>query len=1088
MPTTAAFRHRVLSALAAALVLFVAEAEPADKGPDKGPAAFKHLSYRSLGPAAGGRVCRVCGVSGNPLVYYAATASGGVWKSSDGGLNWTSIFDGETTSSAGSIAVAPSDPNVVYVGTGEANLRGNIVEGDGIYRSTDAGKTWKHVWKQRGQIGTMIVHPTNPDIAFAAVLGHAFGPNPERGVYRTTNGGRTWKQVLHKDEDTGASDVCFDPSNPKVVFAGLWQARRKPWTLTSGGPGGGLYVSRDGGDTWKQLGPVSKADAEKEDPDTPGHGLPAGPYGKIGVAVSPAEPQRVFALIEAEKGGLYRSDDGGDGWRRVSDDQQLRQRSFYYTTLTLDPVNADVVYAPQVSLLKSIDGGRTFQRVRGPRHGDHHDLWIDPKNPRRMINGNDGGVNVTAGAGWYAPPLPISQFYHVAADNRRPYHVSGAMQDLGTASGPSNSLNMGGIARSDWRSVGGGEAGFTAPDPFDPEIIYAGEYGGVITRYDDRTRQTRNVSIYPVTAVGHGGEELRYRFQWTAPILASRHEPNTVYHGANVLFKSTDGGNHWTPISPDLTRDDKSREKWSGGPITGDNTGVEIYCTLFALAESPKDKEVLWAGSDDGLVHVSRDGGKHWTNVTDHIKGLPEWGTVVCIETSPFDPGTAYVVVDAHRMDDPRPYLFRTTDFGDSWKSLAEGLPQDACLHAVREDPKHQGLLFAGNDRGVFFSTDTGATWQSLRLNLPTVPVHDLQVKDNDLVLGTHGRSIWILDDITPVRELTPQVTEQAAHFFAPSEATQWYYHGDQTGPGSGANPPRGAVLYYWLKDKPKGPITLEVLDAGGKKVTKLTSKAEPPAAGLPEGFEEFGFMLGRTRLPTDLGINRVVWNLNYDGPSVTLPGVQSWPPAAQIGPAVNPGPYTLKLTVGGKTYTQSLAVRHDPKSKTSAAELEEQLQTALAVRDDVTRLARIIKQVRSLNQQITARDELLKDNHKAEPLVKLGKEVIGKLDNLESRLHNPKAKIPYDLLAQKGGAKLYSQMNNLYFLAIGNEGRPTEGLRTVYKDYRQELDNLEAEYNRLRDHDLARLNELARKLDLAGVVPPTEKEPEKESGAGQKP
>jgi photosystem II stability/assembly factor-like uncharacterized protein len=1075
----AAVRFAGLALLAFGLLGTAAAETPVDKGPP----ALKHLKYRSVGPAAGGRVCRVTGVPGDPLVYYTATASGGVWKSSDGGLTWKPIFDDQPTATAGSIAVAASNPNILYVGSGETNLRGNIVAGNGIYKSGDAGKTWTHVWKQEGQIGTMAIHPTNADIAFAAVLGHAFGPNPERGIYRTTDGGKTWTQVLKKDADSGASDVCIDPTNPQVVFAGLWQARRKPWEMTSGGPGSGLYVSHDGGDTWKQLGPpAGGAGAEVEGP---GKGLPAGPWGKVAVAVSPANSQRVFALIEAEKGGLYRSDDGGDNWRLVNGTPNLRQRAFYYMTLTLDPKNPDVVWAPQVQLLKSIDGGRTFNTVRGPHHGDHHDLWIDPTNPRRMINGNDGGLDVSTNGGesWYSPPLPISQFYHVAADNRVPYHVSGAMQDLGTASGPSNSLNAAGIARSDWRNVGGGEAGFTAPDPFNPEVIYAGEYGGVITRYDDKARASYDVSIYPAVAVGKGGEELKYRFQWTAPILASRHEAGVVYHGSNVLFKSSDGGKNWLAISGDLTRNDKSKQKWSGGPITGDNTGVEIYCTVFALAESPKDKTILWAGSDDGLVQLSRDSGKTWTNVTGNIKGLPEWGTISCIETSPFEAGTAYVVADAHRLDDSRPYLFKTTDFGQTWKSLVGNLPQDVCLHAVREDPRSEGLLFAGTDRGVAFSSDGGTNWQQLRLNLPTVPVHDLVVKEDDLVVGTHGRSIWILDDLTAVRGLTAKLAAEDMHFFAPRSVIQWHYYRAQPGAGVGANPPRGAVLTYYLKAKPKGALSLEVLDSQGKEVTKLSSKRE--TSSVPEEAAEALAEMGRrrggkTRLTTEVGVNQVVWDMTYDGPSATVAGAVGWPPPLPLGPAILPGTYTLKLTAGGKTQTQSLTVNPDPRTKVQPAEREEQLRNALALRDDVARLAKIINQVRSLKEQITARNDLLKDNTKAEALVKLGKEMVEKLDSLEARLHNPKAKIPYDLLAQKGGAKLYSQLNNLYFLAIQSEGAPTQGLRESYSEQRRELYDLEGEFKTLTDGELARLNEMAKKLDLAGVLVP--------SGEGKKP
>ncbi len=730
-----------------------------------GPSEFKRLKFRSVGPGAGGRVCRAAGVPGDPLTFYAATAASGVWKSSDGGIHWKPIFDDQPTSTLGSLAVAPSDPNVLYVGSGEANIRGNIEVGNGIYKSTDAGKTWKQVWKQEGQIGTLIVHPTNPDIAYAAVLGHAFGPNPERGVYRTRDGGKNWQRILFKDAEVGASDVAFDPSNPKVLFAGLWQARRRPWELLSGGTSSGLYTSRDGSDTWTELVPMPGAESVNFGKDAPAgkkycKGLPEGIWGKIGVAVAPSDGRRVYALIEAEKGGLFRSDDGGDSWQLVSDNRAIRQRAFYYSTLTVDPRNPDVVWCPQVPLLKSIDGGKTFQRVKGPHHGDHHDIWIDPKDSRRIIDSNDGGVDISTNGGetWFAPPLPWGQFYHISVDNRLPYHVAGTMQDIGTASGPSNSLSKAGILPSDWHPVGGGETGFTASDPIEPNIVYAGEYGGYISRYDHRTRQARNIGVYPFNPSGHEPATLRYRFQWTAPILISPHDHEIVYHAANVLFKTSDAGQHWTPISPDLTRNDRSKQKWSGGPITGDNTGVEVYGTIYALAESAKQKGILWAGSDDGLVHISKDGGQNWTNVTANLKGLPQWATVRCIEASPFAAGTAYVVVDAHKLDDRRPYLYKTTDYGETWKSLGDRLPSDGYLHVLREDPKRKGLLYLGGERGLFVSWNDGASWVPFKLNLPTVTVTDLIVKHNDLVVGTNGRSIWILDDLTPLRLRTSGV------------------------------------------------------------------------------------------------------------------------------------------------------------------------------------------------------------------------------------------------------------------------------------------------------------------------------------------
>ncbi len=659
-----------------AFVTAASAAAQETKEPPKTPEVFANLKYRSIGPPAGGRVSRAVGVPGDPRTYYAATASGGVWKSIDGGIRWKPVTDDTPVFSMGSIAVAPSDPNVVYVGSGEANIRGNVAAGNGIFKSTDAGKTWKHVWTQEGQIGVMAVHPSNPDIAFAAVLGHAFGPNAERGVYRTTDGGETWEQVLFVDEDTGASDVSIDPANPRIIFAGMWEARRSPWSLTSGSDTGGVYVSRDGGSEWKKI---------------EGNGLPEGVTGKIAVDVAPSDDRRVYALIEAEKGGLFRSDDGGEKWKLVNGERYLMIRPWYFNHLTVDPTNADVVWAPSLRMLKSIDGGVTFKQVKGIHHGDHHDIWIDPENPHRMISSNDGGVDVTVDGGetWYAPALPITQFYRVGVDDRKPYYVHGNMQDLGTSSGPSNSLSRNGITRNDWFDVGGGETGHTASVPGDPDIVYAGEYFGYISRYDHRTRQSRNVSIYPMDTSGHGAEDARYRFQWTAPLIVSSHDPNVIYHGAQVLMKSTDGGMHWTAVSPDLTRNDKSKQKFAGGPLTGDNTGVEIYDTIFDIAESPLKKDVLWVGSDDGLVHVTIDDGAEWRNVTP--PSMPEWATVETIEPSHFDEATAYVVGEKHRLDDMEPYLFKTTDYGKTWKRLTGGMEEGIYLHTVAKTRPPRG-------------------------------------------------------------------------------------------------------------------------------------------------------------------------------------------------------------------------------------------------------------------------------------------------------------------------------------------------------------------------------------------------------------
>jgi photosystem II stability/assembly factor-like uncharacterized protein len=1026
--------------------------------PPETPAAFKALKYRLIGPAAGGRVSRVAGVPGDPTIYYAATASGGVWKSTDAGASWKSVFDDQPISSIGSIAVSPSNPNVVYVGSGEANIRGNVAAGNGIYKSTDAGKTWTHVWKQEGQIGTMIVHPGNEDIAFAAVLGRAFGPNAERGVYRTRDGGRTWQQVLKKDADTGASDVAIDPSNPSIVFAGLWQARRRPWELVSGGPGSSLHVSRDGGDTWKAL---------------TGSGLPEGTWGKVGVAVAPSDGRRVYAIIEADKGGLFRSDDGGENWTLANASRQIRQRAWYYSTLTVNPVNADDLYLPQVPMLRSIDGGKTIQTVKGLHHGDHHDLWIDPKNPKRMISGNDGGVDVTTNGGetWYAPPLPISQFYHVSVDNRRPYHVAGAMQDLGTAQGPSMSLS-GGIALNDWYSVGGGEAGHVVSDWSDPNIVYAGEYLGIITRYDHRTGEARNVSAWPENPSGQAGTEMRYRFQWTAPIAISPHDAKVVYHGAQVIFRTMDGGQRWDTISQDLTRNDTTKQQWSGGPITGDNTGVETYGTVFAIAESPKARGVIWAGSDDGLVHVTRDGGTTWTNVTKGMPGLPEWGTVSIIEPSPFDAATAYAAIDAHRMDDARPYLYKTTDYGRSWTRLDGGLPPDEYLHVVREDPARKGLLYVGTERGVRYSTDDGASWKPLKLNLPTVAVHDLVVKEDDLVVGTHGRSIWILDDLQPIREMSDKITATDVHLFPVADAIRW-----RTGGGTWAyqharfsNPPAGASIYYFLKDKAKGELKIEILNGAGTVVQTLSSvPREPDYSSEDDDPEDFK----KAALSIDAGVQRAVWDLKWEG-AKKIKGAKIDTGDPSNGPRAVPGTYQVRLTVDGKTATSPLKIVADPRGSAPQSDLDAQLAFALRVRDDISKLTGLVNQVRSVRDQLLARSKSLearKSEGAVADLLKNAEVVIAKADALEGKLHNPKAEIVYDILAMRGGTKLYSRLSPLQMWAIEAEGPPTAGMLQVLATQEKELEGLARDTDQFLRQEVAPLNELAAKLAMPFVI-----------------
>ncbi len=1019
---------------------------------------FGKLEFRSIGPAIGGRVSRVAGVAGDPLTWYAATAQGGVWKSEDGGRSFRPIFDDQPASSLGAIAVAPSDPNVVYVGAGEANIRGNVAAGNGIYKSTDAGKSWRQVWKSIGQIGTMAVHPTDPDVAFAAVLGSAFGPGPQRGVFRTEDGGISWRRVLFVDEQTGASDVAFDPANPRRLFAGTWQARRQPWGMTSGGPGGGLWFSGDGGESWTRV--------EHE-------GLPQPPWGKVGVQVAPSDSRRVYALIEAEEGGLFRSDDGGESWRRVNAHRALRQRAWYYSVLTIDPRNPDVVWFPQVHLLKTIDGGSTITSVPGLSHADHHDVWIDPAEPRRMISGHDGGVDlsVDGGKSWWAPKLPLAQFYNLDVDDREPYHVGGTIQDQGTASGPSNSLKAGGIALSEWTYVGGGEAGDFVYDERQPGVVYAGEYGGYLSHFDERTSQARMIGIYPTNPSGRAPSELRHRFQWTAPLATSPHDPRVLYHGGERLFRTLDRGESWSAISPDLTRNDRSKQQWSGGPITGDNTGVEVYGTIFSVAESPLAAGTIWAGTDDGRVHVTRDGGASWSEVTP--PGMPEWGTVEGLELSRRAEGTAYVVVDAHRLDDYRPHLFRTRDGGRSWESLAKGLPQDVHLFAVREDPERPGLLFLGHEQGVSMSRDDGRSWQRLKLNLPTVAVVDLEVRHGDLILATRGRSIWILDDLTPLREWSDEVAARPLHLFAPRPAVRWRlgWSWGQAHEGLGANPPYGAVLSYHLAKAPEGPVILEVLDADGALVRRLDS-AVPPVIQAEDDPDE-PTPAPKAALQATAGLHRAVWDLRYEG-ARRLERAKIDLGSPHAGPLAPPGRYTLRLKVGEAVAETTVEVRPDRRSPVPVAEMRAAFDRMRELRDTISRVVDRIEEIRWLQPQLLDLARRLEGDAAAAELVELARRSAASLDELERELHNPDAEVVYDILSRGGGARIHSILTLVYDWGMdGSDHAPTQGMREVVAEETAKLEAVEARLAALRARELARVEELARQGGLPRILPP---------------
>ncbi|MGC1373006.1 MAG: hypothetical protein WA824_12790, partial [Candidatus Sulfotelmatobacter sp.] len=967
----------------------------ADEGEEKGP--WKNLQYRLVGPFRGGRVVAVSGVMGQNNVFYFGSTAGGVWKTTDAGLNWKPIFDKmkDASPAIGAIGVSESDPNVIYVGTGEACIRGNVVGGNGVYKSIDAGKTWKFVGlADTHAIGRLAVNPKNPDIAFVAALGHPFGDNEERGIFRTQDGGKTWQKVLYKDAKSGGIDVVFDPTNSNILFAALWQVRRTPWSLDSGGPGSGLYRSIDGGTTWKEL---------------KGHGLPEGVKGRIGVTVSGANPNRVYAVIEAEKGGIFRSDDGGDSWQLMTGDHRFTQRAWYYSHIFADPKSEDTVYILNTGVYRSNDGGKTFNRVRAP-HGDNHALWIDPNNPKRMINGNDGGatVSIDGGATWTTLyNQPTAQFYHVTTDNRFPYYIYGAQQDNSTVGIASASAD-GAIDRPDWYDVGGGESGYIAPDPTDPEIVYAGSYGGDITRYDHRTGEEQLIDPWPVNPIGWAAADVKYRFQWTEPIVFSPHDPKTMYFAAQVLFKTTDAGMNWTIVSPDLTRNDKSKQASSGGPITKDNTGVEVYDTIFSVVESPVQKDLIWAGTDDGLVQLTRDGGQHWENITP--KAMPEWGTVSMIEASSKDAGTVYVAVERHKSDDFRPYVFKTTDFGKSWTTLVEGIPADDYVHAVRVDPRHPTLLFAGTEQGVYVSFNGGAHWQALQLNLPPAPVNDLVVKNDDLVVATHGRSFWILDDITPLEQYSDSIPQEEAHLFTPADANHTVFRGSffAASGNVGKNPPAGAIIDYWLKTslkkedgekkkdsasaeaataktesssasdekkKDEAPkITLEILDASGKVIRKYPKKEPAEDEAEEESFREHK----PASLPADAGFDRFVWDLKYEG-ATKVPHAALWGGDTD-GPEALPGKYEVRLTVLGKTYTAPLEIKPDPRLRVTQEDLTKQFDLLIKIRDKVTQTDDAIIQMRDLREQIKSIDTRLKDDPRAKTIADAGKSLDKKM------------------------------------------------------------------------------------------------------------
>ena len=1018
---------------------------------------FQALEWRNIGPHRGGRSVAVAGVRGDTRTYYFGGTGGGVWKTDDAGEVWRNVSDGSfKTGSVGAIAVAESDPNVVYVGMGEHAIRGVMTShGDGVYRSTDGGKTWKHMGLEKTRaISRIRVHPKDPNLVYVAAQGAPYGPNPERGVYRSRDGGATWELMLFVSDVAGASDLAMDMTNPRILYAAFWDHLRQPWLVRSGGAGSGIYKSTDGGDTWQKIT----------------SGLPP-LIGKVGVDVSRADPERVYAIVEADPGGgLFRSDDGGRTWRLTNADWSIRARAWYYIEVYADPQNADVVYVMNAPYMKSIDGGRTFTSVRVP-HGDQHDLWINPDDNQNLINANDGGANVTFNGGrtWSTQEnQPTAQFYRVNTDHRFPYWVYGGQQDNSSVAIASRGAG-GGIGWKDWDDVGGCESAYAAFNPDDPRYVYAGCYMGQISEWDRTTGNARDVMAYPVLPAALASRDMKYRFNWNAPILVSRHDPGVIYHASNILLRSRNRGRSWTEVSPDLTRDDLTKQGPGGGPITNEGAGGEIYGTIFYVAESPHEAGTLWAGTDDGLVQVTRDGGATWSNVTPRELGEAQ---VNAIEVSPHDAATAYFAATRYKFNDFTPHVFKTTDYGRTWRRLVTGIEPDDWTRVVREDPVRRGLLYLGTETGVYVSFDGGERWQRFQRNLPIVPVTDLRVHGKDLVASTSGRAFWILDDLSPLRQYRDDVAAAALHLYQPADAYR------TTGGGGfgfdpargGRNPPNGAILYYALRSVPDSatPLKLEILDGTGSVIrTYASAHAGTPAAPPPVGPGGPGGPPVPT-LPARTGLNRFAWDLRHERPTA-VPGAYIF--GALVGRRAMPGTYQARLTVGDHVGTQSFRVLPDPRVQSTAADYRVQDELLAAVSADISAIHGGVNQVRAVRNQVNQAVERSKEQPGAKAIAGAGKALVDQLDVAE------------DSLIQKRTVDGQTVINfpmrlNQFFIYLlnvvdGADDGVTDGARSRYADLQRHWAGVRAILDRVLTDDLAAFNAVIRDQGIPAVVVP---------------
>ena len=1006
--------------------------------------ALRALRWRELGPARGGRSVAVGGSTLRPLEYWMGTTGGGVWKTTDAGLNWQPATDAAFGGTIGAIGVAESNPDIVYVGGGETQIRGNTSHGDGMWKTTDGGKTWTSIGlRATRHIARVRVHPTDPNIVYVGALGHAFGPNPERGVFKTTDGGTTWQKILFRNDSTGISDLILDPTDPNTLYAAFWHAYRTPWMLNSGGAGGGLFKSTDGGATWREL--------------TANRGLPRGVWGKVGIAVSPANPRRLWAIIENDSGGVYRSDDAGTTWEWINRDRSLRQRAWYYSKIFADPKDTNVIYGLNVQFFRSSDGGRTFrQQIRVP-HGDNHDMWIAPNDPNRMVQANDGGANVSfnGGESWSDQQFATAQMYHVSVTNHFPYQVCGAQQDNSTLCGPSR--NEGGIGIEDWRSVGGGESGYIASHPINPDIIFAGSYSGYLTRKDMRTGLQRNINAWPMNPMGHSSEDIQHKFQWTFPIVISQHDPSVLYVAGSQLFKSTNEGQSFSIVSPRLARNDPRTLGASGGPITKDQTGVETYGTIFTLAESPRSARVLWAGTDDGLVHLTRDGGATWTNVTP--RGIGDFARISIIDASAHAEGTAYLAANRFQLDDFSPSLWKTTDFGATWTKIVGGIAPDEFTRVIREDPERRGLLYAGTERGVWVSFDDGSNWQRLQRNLPPVPVHDLVIKDADLVIGTHGRSFWVMDDISALRQMTAEVAAHSVHLFAPRDAYRIEWGGGGFGGGGGGaaatpasrpglNPPSGVTVYYRLATG-GASVALEFVAPDGSVIKRFVSDS------------------GATpRLQNRAGLNSFTWDMRF-ADAVTFPGMILWAGSTR-GPIAPADVYSVRFVAGdAPAQTQRFQLMNDPRTDATAADLVAQFEFLIQIRDKTSEANNAVRTVRNVRAQI-------EDRVTAAPrLRRTADALMASMAAVEQEVYQVKNQSSQDPL--NFPVKLNNKIAGLNGVVASGPYKPTDQSRAVYDELTTLLKVQTDRLDRIIREDLARFNRAVTAAGLAAIVPSTD-------------